>query len=632
MIKNQKKFSTVAQFDVVDNSISRGQKHLLYPAIAGIVGAILVLYIVGAFFPTEKINLLYFEAVLKSTFTFQDNMMLRGELVSTRGAYEHFLPKIMDNIDLLLTIFLSLFFVIFATTIYLKKIIANKFANKVLEDQHLKGSKTLTEKQLEELQKKDKIEGVTITNNIKVDQETETSHAILFGSAGSGKTVALNQFYRELRKKRSYGRYLVHTVKFDWIERFYNPETDYIFNFSDSRSLNFNIFSMIKLIDDIDSMIASIITRNPDEKDTIWTDTARDILKGILIYCIVNDKKTNIVVKQLIKLSPSQLANKLEGVQGAEIAYGHLTSSESQAGIFMSNFRSKVGFFTSLPDSNDGEELDLEEWLQCEDGHSTIFLVNDVKNDELNSTRIAVFVDSIIKTLLSFSDSDTRRVYFILDELGMLKKIPSIIQGVLLARSLGGAFWLGIQDFGKMTSIYGKELALAIVGSCSSKLIFKLGDPDTREFCANIIGDGKVQSTSMTTSTGAENQASREGSSYTTSEKVEKAILPSELGQLKKNTYYYLNGSYDWALIEKKFTDEDNYPQIAKGFIPRNDLDISNLIKNQNKKSEDTKPTSNGGGQVVEQNNDQQEKIEEKTSNKIPPVEQPKSKLDELGL
>ena len=326
-----------------------------------------------------------------------------------------------------------------------------------------------------------------LKKNVKLDEKLEAQHTFISGSSGTGKTVLLNQLYKWYKKFRPNGRWIVHDTKGDWIEKFYDHETDYIFNFSDARSLNFNVFSVIKVIPDIKSVIATIIPRLADEKDPVWTDTARDILEGCFLYAIKYDKKSNLEIKNLIKLSPENLAKKLKNVEGAEVAYGHLTSSESQAGNFMSNFRSKAGFFTSLPDSLDGKELDLEEWLENkEGGQSTIFLLNDTKNKELNAIRISVFVDSFIKTFLSMTESKTRKVYFFLDEIGSLSKIPSIVDGLALLRSFGGIFIIGIQEIQRLYSIYGKDLTATIVNNTATKVILRAQETETQEF-SNIV-------------------------------------------------------------------------------------------------------------------------------------------------
>jgi type IV secretory pathway TraG/TraD family ATPase VirD4 len=575
------KYNWIDSSDVFSNSFSRMAKHTYIPTIIGLINGVIITFLIAKYFPTDALNLYYFDGFKEafvSSIQMKKSFILDGEEILTKEGMEYFTQKLFDGIFLIILIFIASFLLTAILSLYIKIRVAVSHSSEILEDQHITGTKILSEKEL--TQQQVGMQGAIVGNTAKLDEEIETQHTFISGSAGTGKTVVLNQQYVWQKKNRQNGRWIVHDTKGDYIEKFYNPQTDYIFNFSDARSMNFNIFSVIKIIPDIKSIVATIITRPPEEKDEIWTNTARDILEACILYCIKYDKKTNIEIKKLIGLSPEKLAYELKSVEGAEVAYGHLTSSDTQAGNFMSNFRSKVGFFTSMPDNIQGKEINIEEWLDAKDGgQSTIFLLNDTKNKDLNAVRIAVFLDSYIKTFLSMSESKTRCVYFFLDEIGSLNKIPSIVDGLALLRSYGGRFYIGIQEIQRLYSIYGKDLTSTIVNNTATKIILRAQEYETQEFCSKQIGEGKYKSTTITNSSGSEINANREGTSYSSQEKIDRAVLASEIGNMKNNTYYYKNGSYDWTFIEKKFTDSDIYEKTQKAFVPRTDLDISNLFK-----------------------------------------------------
>jgi len=612
-IETENKFNWIDSSDVFSNSWSRLGKHLFLPSMFGLIGAIILVYFYASTFPTSDFNLIYFEGYWKSLFgnySGQEYITLTGgREVLTSKAYPYFTNKILENISTFVVLFSTGFISTAIVALYLKIKISKKHSEKYLEDQFLKGTNILTELALTLIQKRDKIKGAIIGNTAKLDENLECSHTFISGSSGTGKTVLLNQLYFWQKKNRPNGKWIIHDTKADWIEKFFNSETDYIFNFSDTRSLNFNVFSMIKTIPDIKSIVATIIPRPEGEKDPIWSDTARDLLEACLLHCIKYDNKFNSAVKKLITMSKIDLIKQLENVEGAEVAYGHLTAGDTQGDNFMSNFRGKAQFFTTLPDNLDGKELDIEKWINSK-GQSTIFLLNDTKNKDLNAIRIAVFVDSFIKTFLSMSEDKERRVYFILDELGSLAKIPAIVDGLALLRSFGGSFFIGIQEIQRLYSIYGKDLTSTIVNNTANKVILRAQEVETQEFCSKQIGEIKFKSSSITNSTGSQIEASREGASFNSSEKTEKAVLPSEIGNMKNNTYYYKNGSYDWTFIEKVFTHKDTFEKINVAFQERTDLGIENLFKKKELKSEAEENT--------ESEEDSNEETEEPKFNSAP--------------
>lgn len=582
---NNNKAGWVDSADVFSNTHSRFLKHLFLPSIFGFIGGTLSLYIFSSYFKWWVNSAI---AELQG----EKYIIVKNKEILTDTASQFFYEKVLDNLITSVEIFAAGFIFLSVLTLILKIVIAKKHSAKYLEEQHLKGTNILTEEQLTKIQTKEKVKGITIGNTAKLDEVLELAHTFIVGAAGTGKTVLLNQVYYEERKKWKNMKAIVHDVKGDWTEKFYNPETDYIFNFNDKRSINFNIFSMIKIIPDIDSIVGTIIPMNEAEKDPVWVNTAQGLLRACILHCIKHDTKTNEAVKRLIIMSKEQLAKELENVEGAEVAYGYLTAGDTQGDNFMSNFRSKAQFFTSLPENMDGEEIDFEEWINSE-GQSTIFLINDIKYKDLNAIRIAVFIDSFVKTVSTMGEAKgedkDRRVYVFLDEMGSLSKMDAIVNGLALLRSFGVPFFIGIQEVQRLYSIYGKELTSTVVGNATSKIILRAQDVETQKFCSELIGERKFKSSNITNSTGSEINANREGASFANTEKTEKAVLASEIGNMKNNTYYYKNGNYNWTFIEKKFTSHDNFPKFNKGFIQREDMSIDNLFKGK-KSGEDKKP------------------------------------------
>ena len=641
-MSKEKKFTLVDRLDVFKNKIRRNAKHLFVPMIFGVIGAIFISYFIATYFPSDNFNTLYITGLWDTSlaqFHGQEFVHTNNQELSVNQALNYFLTKTLDNVTWILIIFAISFVVLSAIVFHIIMLLADIHSEKDLEDQNIKGTKIISESQLADIQKEKGVQGAPVGNIVKFDRKVECNHTFISGQSGSGKTVILKNLYESLQANNPDGRFLIHDTKPEWIQEYYNPETDFIFDFSDQRSINFNIFSMINLDSDIDnsdeivSIVASLIPETSGNADPIWLNVARDILLGCIYYCIENDKTNNLEIKKLVKLPVDQLATKLKGVEGAEVGHGHLTSGESQAANFMSTFRDKARFFTTFPDSLEGNELDIREWLENKKGgQSTIFLLNKAKTKDLNSIRIGAFVDSMINTLLDLPQSQTRRVYFFLDEIGSLSKMDSLIDGITKARSYGGAFIMGIQEYGRFIHRYGKELASTLINSTDTKFILKSGDPDTQDFCSRLIGKGKVKSTTITNSTGSEIGSNREGASFGSTEKIEEAVIASEFGLMKSNSYYYKNGSeIDWAFIQKDFTKEEieifmDYDKLKEGegrkgigHVPRKKKVIIPVEDEDSSTSSDDETSSNSstGGQSLEEETTKETSTDEKKEEKV---------------
>jgi len=451
----------------------------------------------------------------------------------------------------------------------------------------LQGSKILEEEQLIKLQRKDKIQGAPIGHRgAKFSEIFETQHCFISGASGTGKTILMRRLYTYYINNNRYvgSKFLIHDVKGDYVQKFYNPQSDYIFNLNDSRTFNLNLFNYINTTAELKSIVASIIPQSSKEKDPIWTNSARSILEGIMLYCIKTNQKTNKTVQDLIKLDPETLATKLAKIEGTEDAVTFLsTGSEGQIGNIYSNFKSRVTYFTSLPaDIDTKEELDLKKWLTDTNNTSTIFLLNDVKNKDLNAIRISVFLNIVIKELLTLTESKERKIFFMLDEFGSLQKMRSIVDLLALGRSFGARVFIGIQEIQRLYAVYGKELTSTIVNNTSSKIVLRANEAETAEYCAKLIGEVKKKETNLTNTTGADLNSNREGASFANVTKIEKTLLASDLMHLENNTYIYKNGSYPWSKIETKFIKEiDEFENINEAFTENTTIQFTQSQQQQ---------------------------------------------------
>lgn len=579
------KYNRVDYADIFSNYMSRFGKHLVVPTWVGIIGGILFTVMVTTLLPTSLFSLSDFEGAAKAFLTLGNgNGFISVENVDyeIKYAQKYFGEKVEHDLTLMIGSFFSSAILCGLATFAVITKISQKQAEKMLEDQFLKGSQVIPEAKALEILPTLTEEGTPVGHKgILFPTQYHCQHIFVSGGSGTGKTIFLTRSYLDIKKENPNARFIVHDTKGDWTQKYYDSSTDFIFNFSDTRSVNYNIFSSIKTINDLRAIVSTIIPRSESDKsDPIWIDSARGILEACLLYCMKYDKKQNIEVKKLIEMNPALLAKNLEGVQGAEIGRSFLIGSETQVGNFMSNFRSKCLFFTSLP-KNSGEDLKIEEWLECK-GNSTIFLLNDTKNKDLNAIRIAVFVDAIVKAHLSLNESYERKIYYFLDEMGSLNKIPSVISGLTLGRSFGASFWIGIQEVARLNAIYGKDLTSTIVNNAGTKIILRGQDVETQKFCSDMIGDTKFKTTSISNSTGTEAGSAKEGSSFNQTEKTEKLILPSEIGLMPNNAYYYKTVNHNWIYIETCYIESVDHREILNpAFIEREDLNIEFLFNEE---------------------------------------------------
>ena len=66
-------------------------------------------------------------------------------------------------------------------------------------------------------------------------------------------------------------------------------------------------------------------------------------------------------------------------------------------------------------------------------------------------------IDTLVREILSMADDPNRRVFFIIDELGSLYRLESILDLLTVGRSKGACLICANQDLGRIEDTYGKS-------------------------------------------------------------------------------------------------------------------------------------------------------------------------------
>jgi len=140
----------------------------------------------------------------------------------------------------------------------------------------------------------------------------------------------------------------------------------------------------------------------------------------------------------------------------------------------------------------------------------------------------------------SLKDDLNRRVFFILDEFGMLNKLNSIVDLLTNGRSKGASVWLAIQDVGQINNLYGDNLRQSIMNACNNYFCFKVNDYQTAELLSKKFGEAKIKSVDeMVNHSVIDNLDVNNGRlNRRISEKIEKLILPSEIQNLNEREFF----------------------------------------------------------------------------------------------
>jgi type IV secretory pathway TraG/TraD family ATPase VirD4 len=427
---------------------------------------------------------------------------------------------------------------------------------------HLRGSRLISASEYKSLAKdrNDKLDLPFGSVNMPI--AAEPRHTFLIGKPGSGKTVSISQVLEKLKARKN--KAIVYDFKGDYLRKFYDPEIDLIFNPLDSRSLGWNIFNEVTTIMDVDAIASSLIPPSISQQDPFWHDAARGVLAGILHYLYLGELRTNDYIWKMVTDDGVNIAKRLKSIPQGLRGYRYIedAGSKQAMGVFSTLMQYAQCF--EFMASNEGP-FAIDEWLKT--GQGMIFITNYPSVQDTLRPILSLFVDLMIRKLLSMPDSTERRIFFLLDEFGTLQRLSSIIKLLTLSRSKGGCCFLGIQDYGQIDRIYSSDYRQSIVNACGNSVVFSLSDTVSAELSSRKLGETEYRETEKSHSMGPD--IHRDGTNLAERKKREHLFLASDIMNLPDLTGIVRFANYH--PIVSKFQYKD-YPDISEAFVLRQDL------------------------------------------------------------
>ena len=414
-------------------------------------------------------------------------------------------------------------------------------------DQFIRGSELADEKQLAKLLKREP--GRLSISKLRVPTRYEIQPSVIMGRPRQGKSTLIKSLMDQITTA-SLGKLIVFDSKGDFTATHYSPETDHIYAPAvDKRSVKWTLFNDVSSYSDIADLAACLIPENKGTKDPIWDNGARAILQGLLLHCCHVGKRTNAYLAKCCSLPVKEMQQILAATPGGESGAAILKKYDSATAFsFFVTIQAKLQPVQLLAHC-DGD-FSVKKWLS--DGKPGGLYISATPQDlPVVAPILAVFLHVLLTANKSLPDDLDRRVYYFLDELAELPRIPGLVGGLNFGPSKGMCFHLGFQSYSQIDDKYGREVRQALVSAAGTHVFFSAGDPETCTRAADIIGSQEVMESRQTLSTGIVDN--RDGGS--TSEQITKKllVLPDEIKDLPVLTAYIKLIAFPASLIKLQY-------------------------------------------------------------------------------
>jgi len=414
----------------------------------------------------------------------------------------------------------------------------------------LRGPLMLSPKEFNRAQKGDGIGFKTTESGkmMRIPLRKEAQHLQLMGDTGVGKTQLIMQCLRQIRGRGDSA--IVYDPACEYIQRFYDASRgDIVLNPLDARCPYWGPAQEMESNAEADAIAASLYQPKTDKVDEFFHETPAQIFAHLL--------KLGPTPHQLAAWMADdvELLKKLEGTEMA--FYIDRKAGPQRAGV-LSSLGLVAKSFRLLPQRDDKRPVwNARTWSKKRQGW--IFITSRPPERDTLRPLFSLWIDLLVMRLLSEPQPGQKPVWFVIDELASLQKLPQLHTAITENRKSKNPLILGFQGKAQLEVIYG-HLAEVMLSQPATKIFMKTAEPKAAEWISEAIGKVEIERLKETKFDG-----SRSGKNFSVERQIEPLVMGSEITGLDDRHAYMKLGNN----VARFAFDYMDLPKSTPKFIPR---------------------------------------------------------------
>ena len=173
----------------------------------------------------------------------------------------------------------------------------------------------------------------------------------------------------------------------------------------------------------------------------------------------------------------------------------------------------------------------VAEWAEHRQGW--VFVTSIPEAREQLRPLISMWLDMMILRLMNQGRRGTRPVWFVLDELSSLHRLPQLLTAITENRKAGNPVVLCFQGRSQLESIYGHQ-AEAMLSQPATKIFLKTSEPRAAQWISDTLGEVELERLRESRTHG-EMPKPRESRSYQLEREVRPLVMKEEITVLREN-------------------------------------------------------------------------------------------------
>jgi type IV secretory pathway TraG/TraD family ATPase VirD4 len=414
----------------------------------------------------------------------------------------------------------------------------------------LKGPVLLTPKEFNKAVEGDGIGFKTVESEkmMRIPQGAEGQHIELMGDTGAGKTTLIMQVLRQIQSRGHSA--IVYDPACEFVQRFYDSDRgDIVLNPLDARCPYWGPAEELRRKAEAKAIAASLYQPTTDKKGEFFVETPQKIFAHLLTF----GPSPQELVQWMA--NPDEIDRR---VQGTEMAMMIAKGAQQQRNGVLASLGLIADSLRMLPRKEQADRTwSATEWAENRQGW--IFITSQPSEREALRPLNSLWIDLLVLRLLNAPTEVQRPVWFVLDELASLQRLPQLHTAITENRKSRNPLVLGFQGKAQLEVIYG-HIAEVMLSQPATKIFLKTTEPKAAEWVSNAIGKVEIERMRETHFDG-----SRSGKNFSLDRQTEPLVMDSEISGLEDKHAFLKLGNH---VARFSFLYSD-LPRTQKAFVPR---------------------------------------------------------------
>ena len=379
------------------------------------------------------------------------------------------------------------------------------------------------------------------TGSMPTVKDSETQHFLVTGATGSGKTNLIHQILSQVEGLGQPAIIIDQTG--EMIAKYYDSARgDIIFNPLDARSKSWDFWTDCATAEELEQFSKILFSFNRKKagshSDPFWEQSAETIFNACVQY---HRTKVNLSIESLSQMVSTgtleNLRRQLKGTEGGRYLSG---DNQTTASSILSVLSTSSKPLSYLADHSVMGSFSLQQYfagIESKAG-SWLFLSTKPSARELTLPLIAALSELAVCLLMNIGINRQRRVWFIIDELASLGKMPALAGLMAEGRKYGACVLAGLQSLNQLYTHYGQYEGLTIFGQFGTNFFFRNNEPTMAKMVSSMCGNQTINRQQKNISFGANEL--RDGISYHETQQKKDLVEYSDLASLAVGQCYAL--------------------------------------------------------------------------------------------